>query len=68
MKQSLGLQRVGHDLATEQHGVIVIKTITITNLTPTIHRTVTGGAGAKLQEYHLDSETDKDDADLGYSA
>ena len=68
MKQSTRLQRVGHDLATEQHGVIVIKTITITNLTPTIHRTVTGGAGAKLQEYHLDSETDKDDADLGYSA
>ena len=68
MKQSTRLQRVGHDLATEQHGVIVIKTITITNLTPTIHRTVTGGAGAKLQEYHLDSETDKDDADLGCSA
>ena len=68
MKQSMGLQRVGHDLAPEQHGVIVIETITITNLTPTIHRTVTGGAGAKLQEYHLDSESDKDDADLGYSA
>ena len=67
-EKSVGLQRVGHDLATEQHGVIVIKTITITTLTPTIHRTVTGGAGAKLQEYHLDSETDKDDADLGYSA
>ena len=66
--QSIRLQRVEHDLATEQHGVIVIKTITITTLTPTIHRTVTGGAGAKLQEYHLDSETDKDDADLGYSA
>ena len=68
MKQSMGLQRVGHDLATEQHGVILIKTITITNITPTIHRTVTGGTGTKLQEYHLDSESDKDDADLGYSA
>lgn len=65
MKQSMGLQGVD-DSAPEQHGVIVIQTpITITNLTPTIHRTVTGGAGAKLQEYHLDSESDKDDADLG---
>ena len=68
MKQSMGLQRVGHDLATEQHGIIAIKTTTITDLTPTIHRSVTGGAGAKLQEYHLDSESDRDDADLGYSA
>lgn len=68
MKQSMGLERVGLSLAPEQHGVIVIKTITITNLTPTIHRTVTGGAGTKLQEYHLDSESDNDDADLGYSA
>ena len=68
MKQSMGFQRVGHDLATEQHGVIAIKTTTITNLTPTIHRSVTGGTGAKLQEYHLDSESDKHDADLGYSA
>ena len=69
MKQSMGWQRVGHDLAAEQYGVTAIKTIILTNnLTPTIHRSVTGGAGATLQEYHLDSESDRDDADLGYSA
>ena len=68
MKQSMGWQRVGHDLAAEQYGVTAIKTIILTNPTHTIHRSVTGGAGATLQEYHLDSESDRDDADLEYSA